>query len=298
MRKHRSMRRLTSDSIMDIVVYTQLILFSGFCIYPVIYVFAIAFSDPAAVKRMEVILWPVGFSVESFRYIIQHEYLLSSYINSIFYTVAGTAYSMLLTILGAFVLSRKQLIGKNVFMFLIWFTMVFSGGLIPLYLQVQHLGLINSRLAMIIPCAVSQYYLIVMRTSMNSIPDALEESAKIDGANDLQVLWNIVLPVCVPTLATIALFYAAGKWNGYFNALIYLSDKTKFPLQLILRELLVTMTDSGTDRGKMSADMIDRFTPLGFKGAVIIVSLVPMMLVYPFIQRYFVKGVMIGAIKG
>lgn len=229
---------------------------------------------------------------------IEHEYLLSSYANAVFYTVFGTIYSMILTILGAFVLSRRRLIGRDTFMFLIWVTMVFSGGLIPTYLQVRNLGMINSRLAMIIPCAVSQYNLIVMRTSMLTIPESLEESAKIDGASDLRVLWNIVLPVSVSVLATVGLFYAVGQWNSYFTAMIYLSDKTKFPLQLILRELLVTMTDTTTDRGMMSADAINRFTPLGFKGAVIVVSLLPMMVLYPFIQRYFVKGVMIGAIKG
>lgn len=287
-----------ADKIADFIIYSILILFAAFCVYPVIYTFSIAISEPAAVKRMEVILWPVGLSLKSFEQIFQHEYIGKSYLNSIFYTSVGTLYSLILTMVGAFVLSRKRLVGRNFFMFAIWFTMMFSGGLIPTFLVINSLGMLNTRWAMIIPCAISQYNLIIMRTSMMSIPDSLEESAKMDGANDFQVMVNIIFPVSIPVISTIALFYAVGIWNSYFNAIIYLNDKSKYPLQAILRELLVTFTDISTDKGMMDYDTLKNFSPLGFRGAVIVASILPMMIVYPFIQKYFVKGVMIGSIKG
>lgn len=290
--------RLKQDVFIDAFVYVTLILFALMCLYPVVYIFSLSISSPVAVRRMEVWLLPKGLSLESFKLIFTHPYIVKSYMNSIFYTVCGTAYSMVLTILGAFVLSRKRLIGRNFFMFAIWFTMVFTGGLVPTYLLVNDLHMINTRWALIIPTAISQYNLIIMRTSMMEIPDSLEESAKLDGANDFRVMTSIVLPMSVPVLSTIALFYGVWIWNSYFTALIYLSSKDLYPLQAILRELLVAFTDSFTDLAKMDSRTQSMFTPFGFRAAVVVASILPMMFVYPFIQKYFVTGIMIGSIKG
>ncbi len=287
-----------AERVGDVFIYAVLILFAAFCIYPLIYIFSNAISEPEVVRRMEVVLWPVGFTFKSFKYIVEHEYLGKSYLNSLLYTVAGTLWQLLWTTIGAYVLSRKHLIGRNVMMFFIWFTMMFSGGLIPLYLVVNDLGMVGTRWALIIPCAVSQYYLIIMKTSMQEIPAALEESAKIDGANSLTIMIRIVLPISLPTIMTIALFFAVGRWNSYFDAIIYLRDKALYPLQAILRELLVTFTDISTDAGTMTADYQKNFSTLGFRCATILVSLLPVMVAYPFVQKYFVKGVMIGSIKG
>lgn len=287
-----------SDYIFDIIVYTVLTLFALICIYPVLYVFSISISQPDEVMKMRVWLWPVGLSLKSYEYIARNEYLPLSYFNSVLYTIGYTVYAMILTIFGAYALSRRRLIGRNFFMFAIWFTMVFSGGMIPTFILFKNLGLYNTRWVMIIPGAVNQYNLIMMRTYMKSIPDSLEESAIIDGANDFTILFKIIVPASIPVIATISLFYIVAQWNDYFTALIYLNTRRLYPLQSILREILIAMTDKSTDPGKMSVHERRNFSPLGFKGAVIMVSVLPMMILYPFIQRYFVKGIMIGAIKG
>ena len=286
------------DVFTDVFVYFILITFAVLCLYPIIYIFSLSISDPVFVRRMEVWLLPKGFSLQSFKLIFDHPYINKSYLNSIFYTLAGTAYSMVLTILGAYVLSRKRLIGRNVIMFGIWFTMVFTGGLVPTYLLVNDLNMINTRWSLIIPTAISQYNLIIMRTSMLEIPDSLEESAKIDGFNAFRIMVNIIIPTSLPVIATVSLFYGVWIWNSYFSALIYLSSKDLYPLQAILRELLVAYTDNFTDLGKMDPRTQTMFTPFGFRAAVVVVSILPMMFVYPFIQKYFVTGIMVGSIKG
>jgi putative aldouronate transport system permease protein len=221
-----------------------------------------------------------------------------SYLNTVIYTVFGATYSMILTTFGAFALSRRNLIGKNLMMFLIFFTMIFSGGMIPTYLVVVALGLYNSYAAIIFPCAVSAYYLIVMRTFMQQVPYSMEESAKIDGANDFTVLFRIYLPMSIPVLATIGLFYAVDRWNDWFSAMLYLSSTSLYPVQLVIRNLLITMTDNLVNQKVSQGSGVSTFTPTGFKCAVIVVTIVPIIAVYPFLQKYFVKGVMIGAIKG
>lgn len=297
-RKKRATPYGPGDRIFDLVNGTLLVLFALFCVYPVWYTLINAFSDPAILMKKTIVMLPAGLSLGNFTKIFEQEYLLSSYFNAFAYTIGVVVYSTTLTILGAYVLSRKRLLGKNVFMFLIWFTMVFGGGLIPTYLVIDRLKLTNTAWAIILPCAVSQYNLIVMRTSMSAVPSVLEDAARIDGAGHLRILLNVVLPCSLPVIATIALFYAVGQWNSYFKEMLYLSDKKMFPLQLILRELLVTYTDNSTDAMKMSAAELSNFAPLGFKCAVIFMSLLPMILLYPFLQRFFIKGMMIGAIKG
>lgn len=284
--------------VFDGVNCALLLFFALFCVYPVWYTLINAFSDPEILMRQSIVMVPAGLSLENFTHIVEQENLLRSYVNAFAYTAGVVVYSTALTILGAYVLSRRALPGKNLFMFLIWFTMVFGGGLIPTYLVVNRLKLVNTAWAVILPCAVSQYNLIVMRTAMAAVPDTLEDAARIDGAGDIRILTHIVLPCSLPVVATIALFYCVGQWNSYFKEMIYLSKKETYPLQVILRELLITYTDNTTDAMKMSAAENSNFAPLGFKCAVIFMSLLPMALLYPFIQRFFVKGIMIGAIKG
>ena len=278
-RKKSSLPMSVGDRVFDLVNGLLLALFGLICAYPVWYVLINTFSDPARLQRELAIIIPHGLSFDNFIYIFRQEYLLRSYLNAFLYTAGVVIYSTGLTILGAYVLSRKRLIGRNMFMFLIWFTMVFSGGLIPTYLVVNDLHLVHTVWAVILPCAISQYNLIV-------------------GAGDVRILLNVILPVSLPTVATIALFYGVGQWNSYFKEMIYLNHRETYPLQLILRELLVTFTDNSTDAMKMSAAEQSHFAPLGFKSAVIFMSVVPMVIIYPFIQRFFIKGIMIGAIKG
>ena len=279
------------DIVFDGLIYLFMLLFFIIVAYPILYVLALSFSSREAVLNNEVYIIPVGFNFDNYKLVLKHEFLPKAFLNSVFYTVFGTLYSMILTILGAYALSRKNYFGRDFIMFLIAFTMMFGGGMIPSYMLIKNLGLLNTRLALIIPFAVSQYNLIVMRTYMQQIPSAIEESAKLDGANDFVILFRIFVPMSKPVIATITLFYAAGQWNDFFSGLIYLDDKNKFPLQLVIRDLLITQNDATLNQGLAAQ-------PGGFRAAIVVVTVLPLLVVYPFIQKYFVKGVMLGSIKG
>lgn len=237
------------DIVFDGLIYLFMLLFFIIVAYPILYVLALSFSSREAVLNNEVYIIPVGFNFDNYKLVLKHEFLPKAFLNSVFYTVFGTLYSMILTILGAYALSRKNYFGRDFIMFLIAFTMMFGGGMIPSYMLIKNLGLLNTRLALIIPFAVSQYNLIVMRTYMQQIPSAIEESAKLDGANDFVILFRIFVPMSKPVIATITLFYAAGQWNDFFSGLIYLDDKNKFPLQLVIRDLLITQNDATLNMG-------------------------------------------------
>ena len=229
--------------------------------------------------------------------VFEHKYVLSSYGNTILYTVLGTTYSVLLTILGAYPLSRSYLPFRDFFMLIIAFTMLFGGGLIPTFLVVRDLKLVNTLWALVLPCAVTPFNLILLRTNMQEIPDAIEESAKIDGANDWIILVRIILPMCMAAVMTVFLLYFVGKWNDWFSALIYLNDREKYPLQLILRDILAS-NDDKTFNQQMLREAKNSVSSLGFKCAIMVIAMAPLLVVYPFIQRYFVKGIMVGAVKG
>jgi putative aldouronate transport system permease protein len=266
--------------------------------YPLVYVVSASFSDPLAIVQGEVWVLPVRPSLESYAYIIADERIWNGYKNTVLYTSVGTLVNLALTILAAYPLSRPELPGRKVFMLLMVFTMYFSGGIIPTYLLVRQLGLLNRFWVMIIPTAIGTYNLIVMRTYFQvSIPRELLESGHIDGAGSFRLLMSIVLPLSTPIVAVIGLFYAVGHWNAFFDALIYLRNAALYPLQLVLREILLrsVVEDVGADSLGMKEQLL---ISEGIKYAVILVSSLPVMLVYPFIQKYFVKGVMIGAIKG
>lgn len=274
------------------------------CIMPVWHVVCASFSDASWVLNQTGIIWRVsGFNVNGYKLVFQNNSIWTGFANTIFYVVTGTLLSMLLTVMGAYAFSRKDFLWSNPVMFGISFTMMFSGGMIPSYILVtQTLHMYDSRLAMIIPTAMNAFNLIIVRTAMQNVPASLEESAMLDGAGRFTILFTIVLPLIKATLATVMLYMVVGQWNSWFNALIYLRTRTKFPLQLILREILITATDTA----KNSGNTIDSSSISGdltlykqlIKYCTIVVSTVPMFIFYPFIQKYFESGVMIGAIKG
>ena len=266
-------------------------------LYPVWYVTVAAFSDPAQfLAHSGILLLPKGFSLSGLKMVLNSKSILSGYANTIFYVVAGTAVNILMTSMGAYVLSRRNLYIRRVLTLAIVFTMYFSGGLIPFYLAVNKYGLYNSRMALIIPTAISTWNLMVMRTAMMQVPDSLVEAAKIDGANDFTILFRVMLPVIKSTVAVMVLFYAVGHWNSWFNAMIFLKDRSKYPLQLILREILLTgtMSDPSSLGGE---DVHDVLVMNMLKYCTIVISTLPILCIYPFLQKYFVKGVMIGSVK-
>lgn len=282
--------------------YLWLLGFTIVCLYPMLYVVFASFSDSGALMEYGGFLWrPLEFNVGAYRSVIENPNILIGYKNTIFVLVVGVLVNLFMTILAAYVLSRKNLMFKNAIMGIMLFTMYFSGGLIPNYLLIQNLGLYDSIWSLILPGAISTYNMIILRTSFLSIPDSLEEASILDGANHLQVLWHVVLPLSKATLAVMVLYYGVGHWNAWFNASIYLQDKSKYPLQLVLKEILIS-NNTESMAGNMSAGNVAGADAQNIgesiKYAVIVVATVPILCIYPILQKYFVKGVMIGAVKG
>lgn len=265
--------------------------------YPLYFIVIASISDPSAVYAGKVVLFPQGFTLDGYKRILEYESFFTGYRNTILYTLVGTAVNVVITIPGAYALSRKDLVGRNVIMMGITFTMIFSGGLIPSYLLVLDLNLYNTMWALILPVAVSAWNLIVARTFFQqSIPDELLEAARLDGSDNFRFFFSIVLPLSKSIIVVMILFYAVSHWNSYFNAMIYLKDVDKQPLQLILRSILFenSLGDMVEDAATLAAQQ-----KLGdlIKYGVIIASSLPLMILYPFLQRYFIQGVMIGAVK-
>ncbi|GIP35875.1 carbohydrate ABC transporter permease [Paenibacillus sp. J2TS4] len=288
-----------SDRIFNIINYTLLIIISIIVLYPLVFVVVASFSNPAAVMRGEVWLWPKDLTWVGYKRVFSNTEILTGYWNTIVYTVVGTAINLVMTIAAAYPLSRKDFMLRNTFTAMIVFTMFFSGGMIPTYLLIKNLGMLNSFWVMVIPGAVSVWNILIMRTFFqNGIPYEMQEAASIDGCSNMQILLRIVLPLSMPIIAVMILFYSVGHWNSYFSALIYLTDRDKYPLQLFLREILVQgqmqeMLDISADT--LSDSVMDAEA---IKYAIVIVANLPILMLYPFLQKYFVKGVMIGAIKG
>jgi putative aldouronate transport system permease protein len=288
-----------NDRFFMFFVYLFLVVVLLIVLYPLVYIVSASFSDPLAVTSGKVWLFPVDFSLRGYEVTFQNPQIVTGYMNSLFYTIVGTLISVVLTVLVAYPLSRRDLYGANVLMFLITFTLIFSGGLIPTYLVVKDLGMINTRWALLIPQAVAAFQVIIARTFFRSaIPDELVEAANLDGCNDLQFLWSVVLPLSRPIIAVLALMYAISQWNGYFDALLYLKSADLQPLQLVLRNILILNTTSGG--GVMDAAAIAQRQQLAdlLKYCLVVVGSVPVLILYPFVQRYFVKGMLIGSIKG
>lgn len=270
-------------------------------LYPLVYIASASISNPALVNSGQMWLLPKDITFEGYQRVFQNNELWIGYRNTIFYTIVGTLINLVVTLPCAYALSRKDLAGRNAFMGLFVFTMFFSGGLIPTYLLVKDLGMVNTIWAMLLPQAVGVWNIIVTRTFFQStIPRELEEAAEMDGCSTFRLFVQIVLPLSAPIIAVMALFYGVGQWNAYFNALIYLSDRDIFPLQLFLREILVQneMADSMLNTGDLALVAEQARISDIIKYAVMIVASLPLLIVYPFLQRYFVKGVMVGSLKG
>jgi len=281
-------------------VVNDLLLLIGFLIvlYPLIYILSSAFSAPKAVATGKVILWPVNPSLRGFEAVFEHKAIVTGFLNTIFYTVAGTAVNIVMTVMAAYPLSRKSMPGRRVLLFLFTFTMIFNGGLIPSYLLNSDLGLINTRAVMIIPLAISVYNVIICRTFFEStIPDELLEASQIDGCSHFRFLLQMVVPLSKSIIAVLILYYALGHWNSYFQAFIYITDRSKFPLQIILRDILVLNSVNDIIADPQLYTARQGMAEL-LKYSLIVVSSAPFMIAYPFVAKHFVKGVMIGSVKG
>lgn len=265
-------------------------------LYPFIYILFASLSDPTEMAQFRGMLFsPLGFSLDAYKAVLQNPMVTTGYRNTLFYVTIGTAINLIMTTLGAYALSRRNVYFKNHIMFYIVITMVFSGGLIPSFLLVNNLGMLNTPWALLLPGAINSFNLIIMRTAFQGIPPSLEESARIDGANDWVIMARIIIPLSMPVIAVMILWYAVGHWNSYFSALIYLRDRELFPLQLVLREILISNSTDSMMTGAATGDRMD--IGITIKYATIIVSTLPILILYPFLQKYFVHGVMIGALK-
>jgi putative aldouronate transport system permease protein len=287
------------DKIALACIYTALGLFCLAVLYPLIYVVSASLSNTSKVSAGEVWLWPVGFTLDAYKAIFDYDSIVSGFGNSVYYAVVGAVVATVLTLLAAYPLSRKGLPGKGLIMALFVFTMMFSGGLIPTYLVVDQLGLLNTRWAMILPTALAVWNVIITRTYfMVTIPEELVEAGKVDGCSDFGFFWRIVLPLSKPIIAVNLLFYAVAQWNSFFNALIYLTNEHLFPLQVILRQILL---QSKVDPSQMpDTSKLAQLKELQqqLKYSLIVIGMIPPLLVYPFVQKHFVKGAMIGSLKG
>ena len=285
-----------NDIIMDIAVHTILVLVMLLTLYPLIYVISASLSNPMNVVRGDIRLFPIGFNFNSYITVFKDNRVLVGYKNTIIYTIVGTAVNLVVTTGAAYALSRKDLAGRRIMTLIFMVTMFFNGGLIPTYITITKMGLYDKFLVMILPKALDVWNLMLMKSFFQTtIPSELEDAARIDGCSNIGMLYYVVLPLSTAIIAVMVMFYGVNHWNGYFTALIYLKDKAKFPLQLVLREILIQdnksmVTDETLLMQQLSAESI--------KYSVIIISSLPMLVLYPFLQKYFVKGVMVGAIKG
>lgn len=279
----------------DVLNVVLMLLVIVVTLFPFYWMAITSLSDGNAVLRGEVRLWPVKLTLESYKLIFEDPAVPRSMFNSVVYTSVGTVVSLFLTALCAFPLSRARFSGKGVFTWMVTFTMFFSGGLIPLYLLVVRMGLLNSMWALILPFAINPWYMFIMRTAFQEIHHEIYDAAYVDGANDLQIFLRITLPLCKPILATMLLFYAVEYWNDFFRALIFIDERTKWPIQIILRNIVLLGRFEMTN--ELAAGSSFRVTEQTIRYATIIVSTLPILAVYPFVQRYFVKGIQVGAIK-
>jgi putative aldouronate transport system permease protein len=277
--------------------YTFFVLLCALMVYPFWHVVMNSFSSAEAAAKGGIFLRPKGFTLETYKSVFTNPQIWTGYLTTFLVTLGGTFFGTLFTATTAYALSKKDLPGGTLFMVLVLFTMIFSGGMIPSYLLIKNLGLTNNRLALILPGLISAYNVIIMKSFFMSIPGSLEESAHIDGANDVTVFFKIIIPLSQATIATIALFTAVGYWNDYFSTVLYITDGKKWALQAVLRFMLVNTSQAMTSAG-VTVIGATKVTAATIKAASVVVATVPILIVYPFLQKYFVKGVMIGGVKG
>jgi len=298
LKNNRRIQEPFGDRLFVIGVYLFLTIILVIVLYPLIYVVSSSLSSPLAVSSGRVWLWPVDFTLRGYQVAFENPQIITGYLNSLFYAIVGALISVTLTVAIAYPLSRKSFFGRNAIMVFILFTMLFAGGLIPTYLVVRDLGMLNTRWALLIPQAIAVWQVIIARTFFQiSIPDELVEAAELDGASDLRVLWSVVLPLSKPILAVLVLMYAVSQWNSYFDALLYIRNPDLFPLQIVLRNIVILNTiatgtmdpESMLQRQEM-ADLL--------KYSLIVIASLPVLIIYPFVQRFFVTGTLIGSVMG
>ncbi|WP_082112202.1 carbohydrate ABC transporter permease [Paenibacillus sp. DMB20] len=263
-------------------------------LYPIIYITAVSFSDTASVLQGKVTLLPKGFNLDAYAQVLKDERIPRAYLNTIFYTTLGTTINLLMTAIAAYPLARKDFFGRKFFLLAIVMTMFLNPGIIPNYLIVQELGLIDSVWALVLPNAIWTFELIILKSFYENMSEALREAAVVDGASEYRILFQIMIPLSKPALASIGLFYFMGHWNSFFIPLIYLNDATMYPLQVVLRDMLI-FADSSNNTNLVDAAAL---APQAMKNATIVLSMIPVLLIYPFAQKYFAKGVMLGSEKG
>lgn len=305
--KKNDIQKTTADKVFLLINKFFLLVIFVVTLYPLVFVISASVSNPEAVSTGKMLLWPVGFTMKGYQYILRYQDVWTGYANTIFYTFGGTFLNLLVTLPCAYALSRRDLEGQGIIMTIFLVTMYFSGGLIPSYLLMKGLHLVNTRAYMLLSGLVSTYNLIVARTFFsNTIPWELHEASFIDGCSDFQVFRSIVLPLSKPIIIVLTLYYGVAHWNSYFNAMVYLNDSGKYPLQVFLREILLQSqwaesamaSGDGFSPEEMEAMLKQASTANMLKYVLIVVSSAPMLVIYPFLQRFFAKGVMIGAVKG
>ena len=280
----------------QVILKIILILLAIIFLYPFVYVFSASFSSPAAVTSNPILIFPKEFTLSIYKIILKYTSVWTGYANSIFYTLVGTFINITFTITAAYALTRPELIGRRAILFFIVLTMFINAGMIPNYLLIRDLRMLNTRWALLLPVAVSQWNLFITRSYLEiNIPNDLHDAAEVDGAGEFRYFFSVVLPLSTSIITVIGLFYGSGHWNSFFNALIYLKDRSLYPLQLVLREILI----QNRVQVEMSSDLGDTsLAKLGVKYGVMVVSVAPLLIAFPFVQKYFVRGVMIGSLKG
>jgi len=297
--EHTRIKSSVGDRLFTSMIYALLSVFFLMILYPLIFILSASISDPSAVVSGKVWLWPVQPTLMGYEAVFKHKLIGSGFANSVYYTVFGTAINIVMTVLAAYPLSRSDLYGKNVIMLLFVFTTMFSGGLIPGYLLVKDLGMLNTVWAMVLPGALSVWNVIITRTYFQTaLPAELLEAAQIDGCNDFKFVGKIVIPLSGPIIAVMTLYYAVGHWNQYFNAMIFLNKQNLYPLQIVLRNILIQNDVNALMLSDIANVAQREALRVLLKYSLIVVSTLPLMLVYPFVQKHFVKGVMIGSLKG
>ncbi|MDQ0874603.1 putative aldouronate transport system permease protein [Paenibacillus sp. V4I3] len=299
MLKTTTIRESQGDRLFLLGIYVLLTVVLIVVLFPLIFIISSSFSSPQAVVSGKVWLFPVDFTLEGYKAVFRNPQIVSGYLNSLFYAVAGTAVNVALTVMLAYPLARKTFYGRNFIMVLLVVTMMFDGGLIPFYLVVKNLHMLDTRWAMILPGAMAVFQVIVARTFFQTtIPDEIAEAAELDGCSDIRFITSIVIPLSKPILAVLTLMYAVGHWNAYFDALIFLKSPNLFPLQIVLRNILILNTIDPTMVSKVDQMLAQQGLKDLLKYSLIVVASAPVLIIYPFVQKHFVKGVMIGSLKG
>jgi len=307
-RDNPSSQRMAASSGLDrnpawaqALIYGVLATLTLICLYPMLNVLAISFSEAQAIYGNPMMVVPESFTLEAYKYIFSTRVLLNSFGITVFVTVFGTLLNLMFTITGAYALSKTQVPGHKLMLWMIVIPMLFGAGLIPMYILLKELHLLNTIWVLILPKLVAPFNMILMRNFFWSIPDGLEESARIDGAGELRIIWNVILPLSMPVIATVGLFYGVNHWNDFFTGLFFIKDNTKWPLQVVLRSIIIdfNMLNMGATTPQATGDMSRLvLQPENIKAAAIIFAVVPILCVYPFLQKYFVKGIMLGSVKG